>query len=95
MAGKPYPLIYEVCLARAGKLLGRPTDKARVLAIGDGVITDLAGAAQQGLDALFIAGGIHGADTRGPDGRLDPAAVERLLVTEDAKAAYLMDALAA
>ena len=94
MAGKPHPLIYAASLARAAELAGRPVDKARVLAIGDSVITDLAGAEAQGLDALFIAGGIHGGDTRGPDGRLDPAAVERLLAAGGVKAAYLMDTLA-
>jgi HAD superfamily hydrolase (TIGR01459 family) len=94
MAGKPHPLIYAASLARASELAGHPIDKARVLAIGDGVITDLAGAQAQGLDALFIADGIHGGDTRGPDGRLDPAAAERLLAARGVKAAYLMDALA-
>lgn len=94
MAGKPHPLIYQACLARAAELAGRSVDKARVLAIGDGVVTDLAGAQAQGLDALFIADGIHGAETRGPDGRLDPAAAVRLLSARGVKAAYLMDALA-
>ena len=94
MAGKPHPLIYEASLACASELAGRTVEKARVLAIGDGVITDLAGAAAQGLDALFIAGGIHGGETRDPDGRLDPAAAERLLAALGAKAAYLMDTLA-
>jgi HAD superfamily hydrolase (TIGR01459 family) len=94
MAGKPHAPIYAASLARAAELAGRPVDKARVLAIGDGVITDLAGAAAQGLDALFIADGIHGGDTRGSDGRLDPAAADRLLAARGLKAAYLMDTLA-
>jgi ribonucleotide monophosphatase NagD (HAD superfamily) len=30
-----------------------------VLAIGDGMKTDVTGAARSGLDALFVTGGIH------------------------------------
>jgi HAD superfamily hydrolase (TIGR01450 family) len=52
--GKPYPAIYDLALALAGV-----TDKAEVLAIGDGLQTDMAGAAAFGVDALFVSGGIH------------------------------------
>ena len=93
MAGKPHAPIYEESLARAGQILGRAVDGARVLAIGDGVATDLAGAAARGLDALFIAGGIHAAETRCADGRLDVAATEALLADCGASARYLMDQL--
>jgi len=51
--GKPYPAIYDVALAAAG----RPS---RALAIGDALITDLKGARDAGLKALFIADGLHG-----------------------------------
>ena len=44
----------------AAELTGGPVDRARVLAIGDGLATDIAGANRQGLDVLFIGGGIHG-----------------------------------
>lgn len=94
MAGKPYPPIYDDCLAKAAELAGHPIDKARVLAIGDGVVTDAKGANDQGLDLLFVAAGIHGAEMRGADGRLDLAAAERLLAGAGAHAAYLTAALA-
>jgi HAD superfamily hydrolase (TIGR01459 family) len=94
MAGKPYAPIYDASLARASELAGRPVGKDRVLAIGDGVVTDAKGANDQGIDLLFVAAGIHGAEMRGEDGRLDPAAAERLLATAGAHAAYLTDALA-
>lgn len=94
MAGKPHPLIYEASLARAAELAGRPIDRRRVLAIGDGVATDLVGAAGQSLDALFIAGGIHAAETRAADGGLDAAAAAALLARHAARADYLMDELA-
>jgi HAD superfamily hydrolase (TIGR01459 family) len=52
--GKPYRSIYDEALA----LLDMPA--ARVLAIGDGLATDIAGAAAAGIDTAFIPGGIHG-----------------------------------
>ena len=53
--GKPHPEIYVLALER----LGAPA-RARVLCVGDGLLTDIAGAAAAGLDSAFIAGGIHG-----------------------------------
>jgi len=93
MAGKPYAPIYGLCLAEAQVILGRPIDPARVLCIGDAVATDAKGANDQGLDVLFVASGIHGAETIGPDG-LDAAAVETLLAKDGAKAAYAIADLA-
>jgi ribonucleotide monophosphatase NagD (HAD superfamily) len=94
MAGKPFAPIYEACLAKAAELAGHAVAKDRVLAIGDGVVTDAKGANAQGIDLLFVAAGIHGAEMRGADGRPDPAAAERLLAAAGAHADYLTDALA-
>lgn len=58
--GKPYRPVYDVTLAKARTIAGRAI--ARPLAIGDGMETDLRGANAAGLDALFIADGIHGED---------------------------------
>ena len=49
----------------------------RVLAIGDSVRTDLAGARGYGIDCLFVTRGIHAEDFEGLD-QLDPAAVKEL-----------------
>tara|TARA_R110002110_G_scaffold85816_2_gene223608 strand:- start:203310 stop:204230 length:921 start_codon:yes stop_codon:yes gene_type:complete len=51
--GKPYRPVYDAVLRH----LGDP-DRGRVLMIGDGVLTDVAGAAAAGIDAAFIVGGI-------------------------------------
>jgi HAD superfamily hydrolase (TIGR01459 family) len=56
--GKPYLPVYEMTLARARQAAGR--EIARPLAIGDGLSTDILGANRAGLDALFIADGVHG-----------------------------------
>lgn len=62
-AGKPHAPIYEVCCERLAAL-GAPAaagtvGRERILAIGDGLRTDMAGALAFGIDALFIPSGIH------------------------------------
>jgi HAD superfamily hydrolase (TIGR01459 family) len=52
--GKPDPAIYETALARLGV-----ADRARVLAIGDALHTDIRGARRAGIDSVLVAGGIH------------------------------------
>ena len=59
VSGKPHPPIYDLGLD-ALRQCGFDADKSRILAIGDGPETDLAGARAMGIDALFIAGGILG-----------------------------------
>lgn len=50
--GKPYPDVYDLTLAK----LGLPA--SRVLAVGDGLATDIAGANAAGLDSALITGGL-------------------------------------
>lgn len=57
--GKPYPGVYQHCLAAISQRIGRPAQPARVLTIGDGLLTDVAGSQAAGMPALFISGGIH------------------------------------
>ena len=52
--GKPFPAIYHYALGLAGS-----PPASDVLAIGDGLPTDIVGAAKQGFEAIFVAGGIH------------------------------------
>jgi HAD superfamily hydrolase (TIGR01459 family) len=58
-AGKPHRPIYDAALARIAAARGTPIPHTRVLAIGDSIRTDLAGAAALGIDGLFITRGIH------------------------------------
>ena len=60
--GKPYPAIYRHAL----RLAGHPPRSA-VLAVGDGLQTDMLGAARMGFDAVFVSGGIHGGGPIPPD----------------------------
>jgi HAD superfamily hydrolase (TIGR01459 family) len=64
-AGKPHRPIYEQALAQIAAVRGAGVPLARVLAIGDSVRTDLAGAAHAGIDCLFVAGGIHAEELGG------------------------------
>lgn len=75
-AGKPYPAIYDAALRRAQTWGARPSSD-RILAIGDGLFTDMAGAAAQGWRGLFISGGVHRAAIH-PAAGFDAAAYERL-----------------
>lgn len=58
-AGKPYAPIYLLALETIGALAGRDVKRSDVLAIGDGVNTDIAGAASLGIDSVFVASGLH------------------------------------
>lgn len=62
MAGKPYQPIYEEAFRLAEAAVGRKLEKSRTLAIGDSVRTDATGAAQFGIDLLFVTGSIHAAE---------------------------------
>ncbi len=61
-AGKPYAPIYDQAVALARKARGGNIDVHRILAIGDGMRTDIAGAVNYGLSALFVTAGIHRSD---------------------------------
>jgi HAD superfamily hydrolase (TIGR01459 family) len=58
-AGKPHGPVYDRALDVAAGLSGRAIPKARVLAVGDAIRTDIAGAVGFGIDSLMIARGIH------------------------------------
>ena len=62
LTGKPASPIYDEAFNRLRKIAGKSFDVATVLAIGDGMATDIAGATHKGLDAVFITGGIHSAE---------------------------------
>jgi HAD superfamily hydrolase (TIGR01459 family) len=75
--GKPYRSVYESCF----ELMGIE-DRSRILAIGDSLRTDIAGANGVGIDSLLIAGGLH-ANEFAPGGRLDLACVADTVAAAD------------
>lgn len=72
-AGKPYLPIYDMALDKVAALQGQKVPRERVLAIGDGLRTDMAGAAAAGLDALFVASGLHLDGHKAGDGLAEEA----------------------
>jgi HAD superfamily hydrolase (TIGR01459 family) len=81
IVGKPHAPIYEAAIARAEAAAGHKLERSAILAIGDGLPTDIRGAVANRLDALFITDGIHGADF-GPAGQPDEALVRARLKEE-------------
>lgn len=81
IAGKPHNPIYEASLAAALEVRGE-FDRKRVLAIGDGLPTDVRGALDFGLDLLYVAGGIHAADYT-VNGTMDSSMVSDWLKREN------------
>ena len=71
-AGKPYAPIYALTFATLEKLKRGSSDTAGLLAIGDGIGTDIAGAAEAGMRSVFVASGVH------VQGDLDGNAIEAL-----------------
>jgi HAD superfamily hydrolase (TIGR01459 family) len=92
IAGKPHFPIYDASLAAAREARG-DFGKARVLAVGDGMPTDVRGALSQGLDLLYISGGIHVAEYT-VNGETDEAILKEWLKAENATPKFWMPRLA-
>ena len=79
--GKPFPAVYEACL---NKLPG--ISRNRVIAVGDNIATDIAGAEKVGIDALLVLGGIHSEELGFIDGKtLNRPLVESFLAEQGSK----------
>ena len=78
--GKPHPPIYDLAHRRLAEI-GRDTENAAILAIGDGAQTDIRGAMGEDIDSLFITGGLAARETRTGHAP-DAAALERYLARE-------------
>lgn len=81
--GKPHGPIYSVARHRLMEISGRAIPDTHILAVGDGLATDMKGAKGQGIPALFVTGGIAAKDC-GPDPEHpDPALVAKVCATAD------------
>lgn len=87
-AGKPHAEVYARSLDEISTIRGVRPPAERVLAIGDSLRTDIAGACAYGLPALFIASAIH------VPGRLDEKAVADLFEALQCRPVAAMAALA-
>lgn len=60
--GKPHPPIYDLARRRLAETGDLPAD-GRIVCIGDGVGTDVAGAVGEGLDCVLVTGGLAAHET--------------------------------
>lgn len=86
--GKPHPNIYDLARARLAAL-GPVPGPERMLAIGDGIHTDIRGALGEDIDSVFITGGLAATETR--TGRApDPAALEDFVTRAQSTPTFAM-----
>ncbi|MEL7515539.1 MAG: TIGR01459 family HAD-type hydrolase [Pseudomonadota bacterium] len=78
--GKPHPPIYDLARRRLAAL-GTDVPDSAILAIGDGVHTDVRGGMGEDFDTLFITGGLAAAETK-THGQPDPGALKTYLDRE-------------
>jgi HAD superfamily hydrolase (TIGR01459 family) len=88
-AGKPHPPIYAQARELIVRARGAAVETPRILAIGDGIKTDIAGAAAVGLRAVFIASALHFSDGK----TLDEATLARLFAGHPAPPIAALEAL--
>lgn len=84
--GKPHPPIYDLARQRLASLGALPPD-SRILAIGDGIETDIKGALGEGLDSLFVTGGLAREETR-TDRQPDPEALADYIARHQMEPTY-------
>lgn len=89
--GKPHPPIYDLARRKLAEMTGN--DDPRILCIGDGIGTDIRGAAGEGLDALFVTGGIAVAEFGDDPANPDPALLESWLAAQELSPEYAIGLL--
>lgn len=89
--GKPHPAIYRLGAETLARLRG--PGPSRVLAVGDGIATDIKGGAAHGVDTLFVTGGLAAADVSDDPDHPDPARLEAWLADKPARPTYAIGRL--
>ena len=90
--GKPYPPIYDMARDRLARI-GRSTPDERILALGDGIETDIRGGMGEGIDTLFITGGLAAGEFGGTPDRPDPDKLTAWLDERQATPTFAMGRL--
>ena len=91
--GKPHPPIYDLARQRLTALTGVPAEDGGILAIGDGIGTDIQGGMGEGIDALFVTGGIAATDFDPDVENPDAARLEPWLAARQISPAFAMGRL--
>ena len=87
-AGKPYSPIYDAALHLASSLTGKAPHPSRVLAIGDAIRTDIAGAVKSGFGSIFVLNGIHMHELGLSEGPFEKGLYEKFLNTVSYRPTY-------
>lgn len=90
--GKPYPIAYHYCLKILEKLSGQPVHQNQILAIGDGLYTDIKGAQNANIDCLMILNGLHQALFAG-NGQHDFTTIREVCEDYDVRPEFYIDEL--
>ena len=84
--GKPHPPVYDLARRRLAAL-GTDIPDSRILAIGDGIITDIKGAMGEDIDSLFITGGLALVETLTVD-QPDQKALDDFVISQQITPTY-------
>ena len=90
--GKPHPPVYDLARQRLTQAAGRAIPDSRILAVGDGIRTDIEGALGEDIDSLFVTGGLA-RDETGVGGEIDPAMLETFIGREMIAPTFAIPAL--
>lgn len=90
--GKPHPPVYDMARRRLAEVGGSDISDSRILAVGDGILTDVKGAIGEGIDSLFVTGGLAAADIH-LDGIPDQARLDTFVGKEGLSPTYAIGML--
>ena len=91
--GKPHGPVYERCHEVLAELTGAETPKKRILAIGDGILTDVPGGIRAGLDTVFVTGGLSARDFGQDVENPEQAPLEQFLAEQNLTPRYAIGRL--
>ena len=89
--GNPTHQFYDLARRRL-QALGHDIEDSAILAIGDGILTDIQGAMGEDIDSLFISGGLAAVDTKTTD-HPDPDALTQFLENNKLSPSYTIGRL--
>ena len=84
--GKPHPPVYDLARRRLAEL-GESVADSRILAIGDGIGTDIKGALGEDIDSLFVTGGLASIETM-TDEQPDQKALDDFVASQQVTPTY-------
>ena len=91
--GKPHRATYQQSFHLLEELAGREVAASKVLAIGDGIRTDVKGGLDAGLDVLFVSGGLAAGDVGTDPEHPDPARLDAYLAEHGVAPQYAIGRL--